>query len=156
MVTMSFMLCRSGLSTLNDFHGSYESCFQPFLDWVVVVFINDILVYSRSDEEHKEHLREVLCSSRAKAFAKLKKYEFWLHKVVFLFHVTSKVGVSLDPDKVEDIKDWPRPSNVTEVQSFVRLVRCYKQFAEGFSKIITMLTHPIRKGTKFVWSDACN
>nr|CAD1831727.1 unnamed protein product [Ananas comosus var. bracteatus] len=96
--------------------------FRACLDRFVVVFIDDILVYSCSDEEHAEHLRTVLQILREeKLYAKLKKCDFWLREVAFLGHVIFKGGVSVDPRKVEAIESWPRPTSVAEVRSFVGL-----------------------------------
>lgn len=82
----------------------------------------------------------------------LKKYEFWLQKVVFLGHVISKVGVSMDPEKVEVIKDWPRPTNVTKVLRFINFVGYYRRFMKRFLKITTPLMCLTHKGATFIWS----
>ena len=93
--------------------------FHPFLDKFVVVFIDDILVYSKSKEEHAEHLRIVLSTLAAhKLYAKFKKCDFWMEKLHFLGHVITKEGVSVDPAKIVAVVDWPRPTNVTEVRVF--------------------------------------
>ena len=90
--------------------------FHPFLDKFVVVFVNDILVYSKSKKEHAEHLRIMLNTLAAhKLYAKFKKCDFWMEKVHFLGHVISKEGISVDPAKIAAVVDWPRLSNVTEV-----------------------------------------
>ena len=100
--------------------------FQPYLDQFVIVFIDDILVFSKSEEEHEKHLRIVLQTLRErKLFAKFKKCEFWLNQVVFLGHVVNKDGISVDPTKVEAVVNWPRPTNVTEVRSFLGLASYY-------------------------------
>ena len=130
--------------------------FKPYLDRFVVVFIDDILIYSRSDAEHEEHLRIVLQLLREKElYAKLKKCEFWLREVTFLGHVISADGVAVDPKKIDAIRDWPRPTTVTEVRSFLGLAGYYRRFVEGFAKLSTPLTRLTRKGIKFVWSEAC-
>ncbi|XP_074305595.1 uncharacterized protein LOC141640813 [Silene latifolia] len=130
--------------------------FRPYLDKFVVVFIDDILVYSKNQEEHREHLRIVLETLRGnKIYAKLKKCDFWLDKVVFLGHVISKEGVQVDPQKVEAITNWPRPKNVTEIRSFLGLAGYYRRFVADFSKIAQPLTNLIKKNTKFEWSDKC-
>jgi len=93
--------------------------FRPFLDKFMVVFIDDILVYSKSMEEHTEHLRTVLSTlANHKLYAKLKKCDFWMERVHFLGHIVSKEGISVDPAKLATVVDWPRPTNITEIRSF--------------------------------------
>ncbi|XP_074342902.1 uncharacterized protein LOC141680626 [Apium graveolens] len=107
-----------------------------------------------SREEHEEHLRTVLKILRErKLFAKFYKCEFWLEEVAFLGHVVSSRGIELDPAKVEAITNWPRPSNVMEVRSFLGLAGYYRRFVEGFSSIALPLTQLMRKGIKFEWND---
>ncbi|XP_073277711.1 uncharacterized protein [Primulina huaijiensis] len=130
--------------------------FKPFLDKFVVVFIDDILVYSPSEEDHKEHLHLTLQMLREKElYAKFKKCEFWLKSVTFLGHIISKEGVSVDPKKVEAITGWPRPKAVTEIRSFLGLAGYYRKFVEGFSSIATPLTKLTQKNSKFNWSEEC-
>ncbi|GJU61172.1 putative nucleotidyltransferase, ribonuclease H, partial [Tanacetum coccineum] len=94
----------------------------PYLDKSVIVFIEDILVYSRSVDDHKRHLREVLETLRKeKLYAKFSKCEFWLRKVQFLGHVVGKDGIKVDPAKIESIKKWESPKTLTEIRSFLRL-----------------------------------
>lgn len=128
--------------------------FKPYLDEFVVVFIDDILIYSKSAEAHEDHLRLILQTLREKKlYAKLKKCEFWLQEVAFLGHVVTKEGVSVDPHKVEAIVNWPTPTNVTEVRSFMGLSRYYRRFVQNFSKIAVSLTQLTRKGVAFEWSE---
>ncbi|RVX06329.1 Transposon Tf2-2 polyprotein [Vitis vinifera] len=130
--------------------------FKPYLDQFVVVFIDDILVYSRSREEHEGHLSIVLQTFRDKQlYAKLKKCEFWLDRISFLGHVVSNDGISVDPGKVDAVANWRRPSTVTEIRSFLGLAGYYRRFIEGFSKIALPLTKLTQKGVKFEWSDDC-
>ncbi|KAL4021646.1 hypothetical protein IC575_020452 [Cucumis melo] len=99
--------------------------FREFLDTFVIVFIDDILIYSKTEAEHEEHLRMVLQTLRDnKFYAKFSKCEFWLKQVSFLGHVVSKAGVSMDPAKIEAVTSWPRPSTVSEVRSFLGLAGC--------------------------------
>ena len=96
--------------------------FKPYLDLFVIVFIDDILVYSKSRKEHEEHLRIVFEMLREKKlYAKFSKCEFWLDSVSFLGHVVSNDGMMVDPSKIEAVNSWVRPTNVTEVRSFVGL-----------------------------------
>ncbi|KAL0549941.1 hypothetical protein IC582_014436 [Cucumis melo] len=130
--------------------------FREFLDTFVIVFIDDILIYSKTEAEHEEHLRMVLQTLRDnKLYAKFLKCEFWLKQVSFLGHVVSKAGVSVDPAKIEAVTSWTRPSTVSEVRSFLGLAGYYRRFVENFSRIATPLTQLTRKGTPFVWSKAC-
>ncbi|KAL0549712.1 hypothetical protein IC582_014199 [Cucumis melo] len=130
--------------------------FREFLDTFVIVFIDDILIYSKTEAEHEGHLRMVLQTLRDnKLYAKFSKCEFWLKQVSFLGHVVSKAGVSVDPAKIEAVTGWTRPSTVSEVRSFLGLAGYYRRFVENFSRIATPLTQLTRKGAPFVWSKAC-
>ncbi|KAA0046287.1 ty3-gypsy retrotransposon protein [Cucumis melo var. makuwa] len=130
--------------------------FREFLDTFVIMFIDDILIYSRTEAEHEEHLRIVLQTLRDnKLYAKFSKCEFWLKQVSFLGHVVSKAGVSVDPAKIEAVTGWTRPSTVSEVRSFLGLAGYYRRFVENFSRIATPRTQLTRKGAPFVWSKAC-
>ena len=100
--------------------------FMEELDKFVVVFIDDILIYSQSAEEHEQHLRIVLEKLRAhELYAKFSKCEFWLTKNAFLGHILSEDGVAVDPAKVEAITNWKQPTTVTEVRSFLGLAGYY-------------------------------
>ena len=128
----------------------------PFLDRFVIVFIDDILVYSRSLDEHEEHLRVVLETlAKHSLFAKFKKCAFWLREVTFLGHVISGDGLHVDPEKVRAVVEWHQPRTVTEVRSFLGLAGYYRRFVEGFSKLALPLTQLTRKGVKFEWTDEC-
>ncbi|KAA0039055.1 reverse transcriptase [Cucumis melo var. makuwa] len=130
--------------------------FREFLDTFVIVFIDDILIYSKMEAEHEEHLSMVLQTLRDnKLYAKFSKCEFWLKQVSFLGHVVSKAGVSVDPAKIEAVTSWPRPSTISEVRSFLGLASYYRRFVKNFSHIATPLTQLTRKGAPFVWSKAC-
>ena len=130
--------------------------FKDYLDRFVIVFIDDILVYSETEEEHELHLRAVLQRLRDhKLYAKFKKCEFWLSRVSFLGHIVDKDGIMVDPAKIEAVRDWPVPKSATEVRSFLGLAGYYRRFVEGFSKIAVPLTELTRKNQKFVWTDRC-
>nr|GFB48605.1 putative polyprotein [Tanacetum cinerariifolium] len=123
-------------------------------DKFVIVFIDDILVFSKSKEEHEDHLRIVLQTLRQeKLYAKFSKCEFWLSSVAFLGHIVSAEGITMDPIKVEAITKWPRSTSVTEVRSFLGLAGYYCRFVEGFSRLALPLTKLMRKGEKFVWNE---
>ncbi|GMI67673.1 hypothetical protein HRI_000436600 [Hibiscus trionum] len=128
--------------------------FKPYLDKFVVVFIDDILVYSRNKEEHADHLRIVLQTLRNhQLFAKFTKCEFWLSEVSFLGHIISAEGIKVDSKKIQAILDWRPPRNVSEVRSFLGLAGYYRRFVKGFSVIAAPLTKLLRKDVIFEWSE---
>ena len=130
--------------------------FRSFLDKFVVVFIDDILIYSKSHKEHEEHLHIVLQRLREhKLYAKFSKCEFWLEKVGFLGHVVSKEGIAVDPEKVSAVTEWEPPKNVGEIRSFLGLAGYYRRFIENFSKIAKPMTELLKKDKKFEWTEAC-
>ena len=105
------------------------------------MFIDDILIYSKSMEEHEEHLRLVLGRlQREKLYAKFSKCNFWLKQVSFLGHIINKDGIAMDPEKVKAVVEWPTPKSVTEIRSFLGLAGYYRRFVEGFSKIARPMT----------------
>lgn len=125
--------------------------FKPFLDRFVIVFIDDILVYSKSLEVHEEHLRLVLQTLRELwPYAKISKCEFWLDQVTFLGHVVTKEGIHVDQNKDEDVEKWPRPSSVTKIRSFLGLAGYYRRFVKDFSSIAAPLTKLTFKKEKFL------
>ncbi|KAL4030664.1 hypothetical protein IC575_008914 [Cucumis melo] len=151
-IVMSFELTNAPVV----FMDLMNRVFKDFLDTFVIVFIDDILIYSKIEAENEEHLHPVLETLRAnKLYAKFSKCEFWLKKVTFLDHVVSSKGVFVDPAKIEAVTSWPRPSTVSEIRSFLSLVGYYRRFVEDFSCIASPLTQLTRKGTPFVWSPAC-
>ena len=152
-----FMVMPFGLTNAPaPFMDLMNRVFQPYLDRFVIVFIDDILVYSSSPEEHVEHLQKVLQILRERQlYAKFSKCQFWLDKVVFLGHVISAYGMSVDPNKIEAVVNWKPPKNVSEVRSFLSLAGYYRKFVEGFSKIAAPLTKLTRKDVKYDWVDAC-
>ena len=115
--------------------------FGPYVDQFVVVFIDDILLYSMDAQEHEQQLRIVMETLREKKlYAKLSKCDFWLKKVSFLGHIVSVEGIRVDPIKIEAVVNWKPPRNVTEVRSFLGLAGYYKRFVKGFSVIASPLT----------------
>ena len=124
--------------------------FQPYLDQFVVVFVDDILIYSQSEWEHEYHLRIVLQLLRDhQLYAKFSKCAFWLTEVRFLGHVVSASGVSVEPEKVEAVISWERPKSVFEIRSFLGLAGYYRRFIEDFSRIAAPMTRLTRKEVKF-------
>ena len=152
-----FMVMPFGLTNAPAaFMDLVNRVFRPYLDRYVIVFIDDILVYSGSREKHAEHLIIVLETLREhQLYAKLSKCQFWLDRVAFLGHIILAEGISVDPQKIEAIVNWQPPTNVTKIRSFFWLAGYYRKFVEGFSKIATPLTRLIRKEENFIWSDAC-
>jgi hypothetical protein len=127
--------------------------FMEYLYRFVVVFVDDILIYSKNDSDHEEHLRMVLQKLRDnQLYAKFTKCEFWLDEVPFLGHIISKGGISVDLAKVTAIVGWKIPSSVTGVRSFLGLVGYYRRFIEGFSKIAKPMTSLLEKGKEFNWT----
>ncbi|KAK5841679.1 hypothetical protein PVK06_004000 [Gossypium arboreum] len=131
------------------------------MDWLsehgfVVVFIDDILVYSKSEKDHEQHLQIVLQILREKQlYGKLSKCEFWLSEVVFLGHVVSADRIRVDPKKIEAVIQWKVPKNVSEVRSFLGLAGYYRRFVNGFSKIALPMTKLLQKNIPFVWNEQC-
>ncbi|WVZ70384.1 hypothetical protein U9M48_019058 [Paspalum notatum var. saurae] len=120
-----------------------NSVFMNELDKFVVVFIDDILVYSKNKKEHEEHLWIVLSRLREhKLYAKFSKCAFWLKEVAFLGHILSAKGVAVDPSKVEDVLNWKQPQTVTEIRSFLGLAGYYRRFIKDFSRISKPMTAP--------------
>jgi hypothetical protein len=133
-----------------------NSIFMEFLDKFVVIFIDDILIYSPSEEEHSNHLRLVLEKLREhRLYAKFSKCEFWKNQVEFLGHVLSAKGVAVDPSKVNAVQEWKQPQSVTQIRSFLGLAGYYRRFIEGFSAIAKPMTELLKKDKKFVWSPKC-
>jgi hypothetical protein len=113
-----------------------NSVFMPKLDKFVVVFIDDILVYSKNEAEHTKHLHTVLHRLRDhQLYAKLSKCEFWLKEINFLGHKISQDGVSVDPKKVQEVMNWKPPTTVRQIRSFLGLAGCYRRFILDFSRI---------------------
>ena len=130
--------------------------FQPYVDQFVLVFIDNILMYSKDAQEHEQHLRIVMETLKEKKlYAKLSKCDFWLKKVSFLGHIVSVEGIRVDPIKIEAVVNWKPPRNVTEVRSFFGLVGYYRRFVKGISVIASSLTKLLKKGVKFEWTDKC-
>ena len=130
---------------------------MDFLDKFVVVFIDDILIYSRDEEEHTQHLRTILERLRThRLYAKFSKCKFWLREVGFLGHVLSEQGVAIDPSKVTAVLNWKTPAIVTEVRSFLGLAGYYRRFIEGFLKIAKPMMELLKKNQKFIWTAKCD
>jgi hypothetical protein len=150
---MSFRLTNAPV------HFTYlmNSIFMLELDKFVVVFIDDILIYSKNEEEHARHLRIVLTRLREhQLYAKFSKCAFWLEEIQFLGHVLSANEIAVDPSKVKDILEWKPPTTVHQVRSFLGLAGYYRRFVLDFSKLVKPITSLLKSDTKFNWSSRCN
>ncbi|GJX77223.1 putative nucleotidyltransferase, ribonuclease H [Tanacetum coccineum] len=123
-----------------------------YLDKFVIVFIDDILIYSKTKEDHEVHLGLVLeLLRKEKLYAKFSKCEFWLQEVHFLGHVVNQNGIHVDPSKIEAVKNWKTPTTPSEIRSFLGLAGYYRRFIANFSKIAKPLTSLTQKNQKYVW-----
>nr|GFA52265.1 putative reverse transcriptase domain-containing protein [Tanacetum cinerariifolium] len=135
---------------------------KPYLDKFVIVFIDDILIYSKDEKEHEEHLKAILeLLKKEELYAKFSQCEIWIPKVQFLGHVIDSQGIHVDPAKIESVKDWASPKSPTEIRQFLGLAGYYRRFIEGFSKIAKPITKLTQKKVKFdedfiVYCDASN
>ncbi|GJS76638.1 putative reverse transcriptase domain-containing protein [Tanacetum coccineum] len=131
-----------------------NSVCKPYLDKFVIVFIDDILIYSRNKEEHADHLRIILeLLKKEKLYAKFSKCNFWNSIVQFLGHVIDSQGIHVDPAKLEAVKNWASPTTPTEVRQFLGLAGYYQRFIEGFLKIAKSLTELTQKNKKYIWGE---
>jgi hypothetical protein len=154
---MSLLFYCFGLTNAPGvFMSLVNGVFHKYLENFVQVFIDEILIYSRTMEEHDEHLRLVLqCLREHKLYGKLSKCSFYQSKIHYLGHVISSEGIVVDPAKVKAIMEWPMPTNVPEVCSFMGLAGYYRRFLKGFSKIENLITELQKKNKKFVWTEKC-
>jgi hypothetical protein len=133
-----------------------NSVFMSELDKFVVVFIDDILVYSKNEDEHTEHLHIVLQRLRDhRLYAKLSKCDFWLKEINFLGHTISQDGISVDPEKVQEVINWKPPTTVRQIRSFLGFAGYYRRFIPDFSRIAKPMTELLKKGVKYEWSQKC-
>ncbi|GJV48563.1 putative reverse transcriptase domain-containing protein [Tanacetum coccineum] len=128
---------------------SFELCLL-----FVIVFIDDILIYSRNEKEHEEHLKTILeLLKKEELYAKFSKCEFWINTVKFLGHVIDSRGIHVDPAKTEAVKNWASPTTPSEIRQFLGLAGYYRRFIEGFSKIAKPMTELTQKNQKFDWGE---
>ena len=128
----------------------------PYLDRFVVVYLDDIIIYSKSLEEHVEHLRDVFQALRDnQLYVKKEKCSFAQEEVSFLGHIVGKGKLRMDPVKIKAILEWEPPTKVTELRSFLGLVNYYRRFIKGYSAISTPLTNLLKKGRGRTWSQEC-
>jgi hypothetical protein len=152
-----FTIMYFGLTNAQAFFMNLmNSVFMDYLDKFMVVFIDDILIYSQSEEEHVDHLKMVLQRLREhQLYAKLSKCEFWIDEVLFLGHIINKDGLVVDPKKVIDILKWKAPIDARGIKSFIGMVGYYRRFIEGFSKIAKPMTALLANKVVFKWTQKC-
>ncbi|GKB89299.1 putative reverse transcriptase domain-containing protein [Tanacetum coccineum] len=125
---------------------------KPYLDKFVIVFIDDILIYSKSKKDHEVHLNLVPgLLKKEKLFAKFSKCEFWLHEVHFLGHVVNSNGIHVDPSKIKAVKNWKYPKSPSKIRPFLGLEGYYRRFIANFIKIAKPLTSLTQKNKKYEW-----
>ena len=130
-----------------------NNIFRPYLDQFVVVYVDDILVFSKHPDDHEAHLRTVLqVLRREKLYAKASKCELFRPETEFLGHIVSADGIRPDPKKLRAIDEWPHPKNVNDIQSFHGLANYYRRFIRSFSRIAAPLTSLIKKTQSFLWT----
>eukprot|EP00253_Pinus_taeda_P029666 PITA_29666 len=133
-----------------------NSVFHQYLDKFVLIFIDDILIYSRNRKEHEEHLRIVLQTLREhQLYGKFNKCDFYKEQIQYLGHIITKEGIAVDPEKIKTIMDWPTPKDVADIRSFMGLAGYYRRFVEGFSRVAYPITSLKKKGKAFRWTADC-
>jgi hypothetical protein len=152
-----FTVMSFGLMNASSFFMDLmNNVFMDYLDKFEVVFIDDILIYSQSEEEHVNHLKMVLQRLREhQLYEKLSKCEFWINEVLFLGHIINKEGLIVDPKKVADILNWKAPTDARGIKSFIGMVGYYQRFIEGFSKIAKPMTALLDNKVEFKWTQKC-
>ncbi|GKD67099.1 putative reverse transcriptase domain-containing protein [Tanacetum coccineum] len=127
---------------------------KTYLDKFVIVFIDDILIYSCNKEEHANHLRIILeLLKKEKLYAKFSKCDFWIRIVQFFGHLIDSQGLHVDPAKIEAVKNWTSPTTPTELRQFLGLAGYYRRFIKDFSKIAKSLTELTYKNKKYIWGE---
>lgn len=144
------VLCFGLTNAPATFQHAMNSAFRGLLGKFVLVYLDDILVFSKNEQEHVEHLRQVLDILRQqKYYAKMSKCEFMKAEVPFLGHLVSAAGVRVDPRKVEAIRDWPTPTTVTQVRSFLGLANYFRRFMQGYASMSAPLSDLTKKDVPF-------
>jgi hypothetical protein len=136
------------------FQSLMNQLLQPFLRKCVLVFFDDILIYSKTEAKHCEHAKHILqVLRRNKIFAKLSKCVFGQQQIEYLGHIISAQGVSTGPNKIQAVKEWPIPTNITELRGFLGLAGYYRRFIRDYGKIYRPLFEGLKKG-EFQWSSS--
>ena len=154
MLFRSFTIMSFGLTNAPaTFNRLMHDIFKHHLDKYVLVFFDDILIYSKNKEEHESHIREVLSILREhQLYEKMSKCTFFGKKVEYLGFIVSQEGITVHPAKVQDIVDWPQPKNVKEVRGFLGTTGWYWVFIKGYAKIAAPITKFLNKNAKIIWS----
>jgi len=156
-----FLVMPFGLKNApSAFQALMNEIFRPFLDDFVLVYLDDILIYSRNEQEHQEHVRKVLEKLRENnLYGNPTKSEFGLTELEYVGHIVSKDGLKVDPKKIEAIEEWPQPETVTEVRSFIGMASYYRRFIKDFAHIASPLNELTQgnkgKKDKVEWTDEC-
>ena len=149
-LVMPFGLCNAP----STFQRVMNSVLEGLIDQFCVVYIDDILIYSRTLEEHQAHLKEVFQRlEKYRLIINVKKSTFFQEEVHYLGHVVSYNSIKPDPEKIRVIKEWDTPKNVTDVRSFIGLLNYYRRFIKNFSHIATPLIELTKKEVDFIWND---
>ncbi|GJU29407.1 putative nucleotidyltransferase, ribonuclease H [Tanacetum coccineum] len=150
-----FQVMPFGLTNAPDvFMDLMNRVCKLYLDLFVIVFMNDILIYSCNKEEHANHLRIILeLLKKEKLYAKFSKCDFWIRIVQFLGHLIDSQGLHVDPAKIEAVKNWASPTTPTEIHQFLGLAGYYRRFIKDFSKIAKSLTELTQKNKKYIWGE---
>ena len=148
-----FLVLPFGLTNApGTFMHLMHQAFRPFLDEFALVFLDDILIYSKTLEEHEKHVRQVLeVLRKEKLYAKESKCEFFKTEVEFLGHIVGRDGVRMMEDKVKAVADWPEPKNVRDVRAFLGTTGYYRKFVKDFSRIASPLSELTKESVKFFW-----
>ena len=149
---LCFGLCNAPSTFQTVMNRVFSHCMS-----YTVVYMDDILVFSKNEEEHVEHLREVMATlQRARMFAKASKCQFARSSMSFLGHIISAEGISVDPKKTDKVKDWPTPENIDDVRSFLGLATYFRKFVPNFANLAAPMYLMMRKGAEWSWSKAAD
>ena len=152
-----FLVVPFGLTNAPaTFQTLMNNILRPHLDNFVVVYIDDILIFSKTLEEHLQHLQQILEILRQhKLYAKLEKCEFLKEELDYLGFLISKDGIKTQPRKIKAITDWATPKTQSDIRAFLGLAGYYRKFIKDFAKIAAPLNNLLHKGTAIIWDDQC-
>lgn len=149
---MPFGLCNS----LASFQHYINDTFWEYLDNFCTVYLDDILIYSEIEAEHEIHVKRILSKLYdASLQIDITKCQFHITKISYLGLIVTTKGIKIDPAKVDTVINWPTPTNMKDVQSFLGFANFYRRFMYGFNKIVSLLTRLTKKNIKFDWDEKC-